>query len=163
MNELYFTLLIAGLMLIGAEVFIPGGVLGALGGIMLFIAGLLGYAVFSPGMATLALVGLVVGTGVAIALWIRFFPSTPVGRSMTVANDLKDAHGQNATLSGLVGKCGTTLSALRPSGFAEIEGQRVDVVSQSDMLAAGTPVEVVRVEGNRVVVDLPETEPEPTA
>jgi membrane-bound serine protease (ClpP class) len=44
------------------------------------------------------------------------------------------------------------VSPLRPAGIADFHGERVDVVSQGEYIAAGEPVEVVRVEGNRVVV-----------
>ena len=38
------------------------------------------------------------------------------------------------------------------AGAAEIDGKRLDVVTQGEYLEAGTPVEVLRVEGNRIVV-----------
>ena len=41
---------------------------------------------------------------------------------------------------------------LRPAGFALIDGERVDVVSDGEPIEAGTAVEVVRVDGNRIVV-----------
>jgi membrane-bound serine protease (ClpP class) len=45
-----------------------------------------------------------------------------------------------------------TLSLLRPAGFAEIDGERVDVVAEGEMIEAGVPVVVSRMEGNRIVV-----------
>jgi membrane-bound serine protease (ClpP class) len=48
---------------------------------------------------------------------------------------------------------GITLSALRPAGIAEIEGQRVDVVTKGEMVGRGDRVRVTEVEGNRVVVE----------
>ncbi len=159
MTEIYFTLLIAGVMLIGAEVFVPGGVLGVLGGILLFVAALLGFVVFPPEWAAFALLAMILLLGLAIVLWIRFFPSTPVGRNMTISSDLKSAHAANETLASLVGLQGSTLSALRPSGFAEINGRRIDVISQSDMIPEGETIEVMRVEGNRVLVDRPQEPP----
>ena len=40
----------------------------------------------------------------------------------------------------------------RPAGFAEIGGQRVDVVTRGENIEAGAVVKVLEVEGNRVVV-----------
>jgi membrane-bound serine protease (ClpP class) len=51
-----------------------------------------------------------------------------------------------------LGKQGRALSVLRPAGIAEIEGARVDVVSDGALIEADTPVEVTRVDGNRIVV-----------
>jgi membrane-bound serine protease (ClpP class) len=50
------------------------------------------------------------------------------------------------------GATGVALSDLRPSGIADIGGQRVDVVSAGDYIAAGQPIEVVLDEGYRRVV-----------
>jgi membrane-bound serine protease (ClpP class) len=51
-----------------------------------------------------------------------------------------------------LGKRGTAVSPLRPAGIADLEGERVDVVSEGEYIAAGAPITVIRVEGNRIVV-----------
>jgi len=43
-------------------------------------------------------------------------------------------------------------SVLRPACIAEIEGKRVDVVSEGELIDAGQIVEVTHVDGNRIVV-----------
>jgi len=52
----------------------------------------------------------------------------------------------------LVGHTGTALSDLRPAGIAEVDGHRIDVVTEGDYLAAGSAIEVLRDEGYRRVV-----------
>jgi membrane-bound serine protease (ClpP class) len=54
---------------------------------------------------------------------------------------------------------GIALTPLRPAGIAELDGARVDVVSQGEYIAAGEPLEVVRTEGHRVVVRRPSGAP----
>ncbi len=44
--------------------------------------------------------------------------------------------------------------------LAEEERQRVDVVSEGDFIDAGQPIEVARVDGNRIVVRLWHAQPE---
>ncbi|MGH7830627.1 MAG: NfeD family protein, partial [Candidatus Binatia bacterium] len=51
-----------------------------------------------------------------------------------------------------LGKGGTAVSPLRPAGIAEIEGERVDVVSDGELIDSGAPIVVTRVDGNRIVV-----------
>ncbi len=58
----------------------------------------------------------------------------------------------NLEKKSLVGKKGITLSMLRPAGKAAIEGIRIDVVSDGEFIPKDCEVEVVKVEGNRVVV-----------
>jgi membrane-bound serine protease (ClpP class) len=50
------------------------------------------------------------------------------------------------------GEQGTADSDLRPSGKVMLAGRLVDVVTEGDYVDAGSSVEVIRVEGNRVVV-----------
>ena len=66
--------------------------------------------------------------------------------------DMAEADATETGLSGLLHREGAAVSDLRPAGVAEIEGQRVDVVTQGEMVAEGDRVRVTEVEGNRVVV-----------
>ena len=47
---------------------------------------------------------------------------------------------------------GTARTPLRPAGTVEIDGRLVDAVSDGTFLDAGTRVEVVAVEGDRITV-----------
>ena len=61
--------------------------------------------------------------------------------------------------SDLLGKEAVTYSVLRPSGIIEIEGRRIDAVSDGTWIPAGQRVEVVSVQGSRIVVrEIRETE-----
>jgi membrane-bound serine protease (ClpP class) len=51
-----------------------------------------------------------------------------------------------------VGELGVAESVLRPSGKAMFHRQLIDVVTEGDYLDPGTPVEVIRREGNRIIV-----------
>lgn len=52
-----------------------------------------------------------------------------------------------------VGQTGTALSLLRPSGKAEIGGERHDVISQGDFVPKGAGVRIVRIKGTKIIVD----------
>jgi len=52
-----------------------------------------------------------------------------------------------------LGNTGTTTTALRPSGQADILGNLTDVVAEFGYIEAGTPVRVTAVESFRIVVD----------
>jgi membrane-bound serine protease (ClpP class) len=55
-------------------------------------------------------------------------------------------------LTVLAGQSGQSLSTLLPARVALIDGQRVDVVTDGEFIEPETKVEVVAVEGSRVVV-----------
>jgi membrane-bound serine protease (ClpP class) len=153
-ETLCISLLIGGGLLVAAELFIPGGVLGAIGGVMLAIALIMAFSSesFSTQAATWMTAGVVAFVILTAAAWMKYFPMTPIGRGMTISKDLSDASGTDDTLLALAGKSGEAISDLRPAGFARIDGRRVDVVTQGGMIEEGTPIKVIEIEGNRVVV-----------
>jgi membrane-bound serine protease (ClpP class) len=51
-----------------------------------------------------------------------------------------------------LGKSGRAVSPLRTAGIADIEGERVDVVSDGEFIEPGAPIVVTRIDGNRIVV-----------
>ena len=61
-------------------------------------------------------------------------------------------HSSSDELEGLIGKKGVAYTNLRPAGMALIEDQKVDVVTEGDLIEKDKAIEVVQVEGNRVVV-----------
>lgn len=149
--QAFVMLLAAGLILVGAEVFVPGGILGLIGGLALVGAGVAGFYAF-PGYGVPVALGIVALAGVALSVWIKYFPRSPLGRRMTVERNLHDAKATEDGLDALVGKTGEAISELRPGGFARIDGRRVDVVTQGGMIEQGARVVVCEVHGNRVVV-----------
>lgn len=157
MMQLFIILLIAGWMMIGAEIFIPGGVLGTFGGFALLGAMVTAFIVFPPDIAVYITGGIILMLGVVIGLWIKYFPKTWVGKQMTVSHDLHTSKGTEDTLKELLNREGVATSALHPGGFAEIDGHRIDVITQGEMLDRETPIRVVAVESNRVIVSEIET------
>jgi membrane-bound serine protease (ClpP class) len=152
----------AGLVLLAVEIFVvPGfGVVGA-AGIAALLAGL-AMSLIGAG-ATPSVIGAAVGrvavsAAVAIAASIvalHYLPRMPLGRRLMLETALDAEEGYaSATDSDLsrLGRAGHTLSPLRPAGFADIDGERIDVVSEGEMIEAGAPVVVTRVDGNRIVV-----------
>lgn len=150
--EMFFICLILGLLLLCAEIFVPGGILGAFGALALVGAIIFGFVAFKEYGYLIAL-GIVLGTGGVIAAWVKYFPKSRLGRSMIVTEDIGgDVEATEPGLDELAGKEGEALSDLRPGGFARLDGRRVDVVTQGGMISKGARVRVVEVEGNRVVV-----------
>ncbi len=154
--QLYVILVISGLFLVGAEIFVPGGILGVMGAIALILAVIIGFPALSPKFGPtgglISAVSIVVLVGVVMVLWIKIFPRTSLGKRMTVSVDLHDSKATEDGLEELLNKTGETLSELRPSGFALIDGRRTDVVTEGEMISKGETVKVMEIEGNRVVV-----------
>lgn len=154
-----------GVLLLLIEVFvIPGfGVAGIMGLLL---------TLFSLGAALIGNVGLQFPSGGAITQAIltlagtlilvmifgysvgRYLPKSERFGHLVLAPELGSAAGYIAADSDdtLLGQVGVALTTLRPAGMAEIDGRRVDVVSQSTFVPQGEHVEVVSVRGSRVEV-----------
>jgi membrane-bound ClpP family serine protease len=107
----------------------------------------------SPEMGIRFLVAIAVLVPSVIVLGLKLFPHTPMGKYLVnpgLSFGAKPSF-DDRDLS-LVGHSGVAEAQLRPAGIARIDGRRVDVVSRGEMIAAGEPVRVIEVVGNRVVV-----------
>ena len=155
-------LLAVGLVLLALEIFvIPGfGVAGALG-ILAILAGLVlslvgtgdtsAFILKAAGRVVLSLLVAFVGSLVLL----RLLPKLPFGKRLILETGLSAEQGYASAPESdrrWLGKRGRASSPLRPAGIAEIEGERVDVVSDGELIDAGQFIEVTRVDGNRIVV-----------
>jgi membrane-bound serine protease (ClpP class) len=151
-----------GILLVAAEVFvIPGFGVAGFAGIAALVVGL-GMTLVGPGATTpvvmTALGRVAISLLVALAGWLallRVLPRLPFGRRLVLDADMGAAQGYASapdTDRSWLGRTGTALSPLRPAGFAEIAGTRLDVVSEGGFIEALAVIEVTRVDGNRIVV-----------
>ncbi|MGB7948234.1 MAG: NfeD family protein [Candidatus Binatia bacterium] len=155
-------LVASGIVLLVLEIFvIPGFGLAGILGIGALLAGLsLSYVgagaswEFILRAAGRVVFSLLLALVASLAL-LRFLPRLPFGRRLILETGLPANQGYASAPesdSHWLGKSGTALSPLRPAGIAEIEDQRVDVVSDGEFIDSGEPIVVTRVDGNRIVV-----------
>ncbi|MGE0866029.1 MAG: NfeD family protein, partial [Vicinamibacterales bacterium] len=88
-------------------------------------------------------------------LLLRLLPRLPFGRRLILATGLRTDQGYGSAPAAdlqWLGRQGVARSPLRPAGIADIDGTRVDVVSDGAFIDAGTAITVTRVDGNRIVV-----------
>ncbi len=155
-------LVVAGVILLALELLvIPGfGIAGILG-IVAILASLV-LSLTGPGdTATFILtaagrvVFALLFALLASLILLRFLPRLPFGRRLVLQRGLSAAQGYASAPESdaqWLGKQGRASSPLRPAGIVEIDGERVDVVSDGELIDAGELVEVTRVDGNRIVV-----------
>ncbi len=146
-------LFILGVALLVSEIFMPGfGVVG--GGGMLAMMASIYLAAPNPqaalGSLLAALGALVIGAVVLLRLGHR----APMWRRLALSESETPDRGYVATenLRELEGQRGIVQSTLRPAGTAKFGARRVDVVSEGGFIPRDTEVEVIRVEGRRIVV-----------
>ncbi len=147
--EIVILLLLAGIVCIAMEVYLPGGIIGAAGAIVLVWAIFEGYR-HSTSFGNML---LVCGIGGAVATsWFSFtyLTKTKDGKKallMDVNIELpKDIH------AGLEGKEAVTLTDMRPVGTIEIEGNRYEASSCGEYIEKNRKVKVIKIEADRVFI-----------
>ncbi len=141
-----------GAILIAVDFFLPGFVLATIGVLFMVVATVICGLNHSL-TTTLALIcGEILIAGLAGWLSIKYFPRSKVGQRMILHETLQAAHTSPGANTQLVGREGVAQTVLRPAGIGQIDGKRLDVEAESDMIERGSPIKVVAVEGNRILV-----------
>lgn len=164
-------LFVLGLLLIGLEVFVlPGFGVAGISGILLVLAslGLVAYGhwprtsqewiAFGHKISPFGISML--GALVVVALLAHYLPHIPILNRLMLkpAEDVDPAaeaaldHPAHAELAALLGAIGVAATPLRPAGKTQFGDAFVDVVAEGGYIMPGTRVQVIEVEGNRVVV-----------
>lgn len=143
------TLLLVGAILLLLETVLPGLVAGTVGLLCLVTAVYLAYTEFgvSTGNTVLAVVG--VGLMVGTFAWIKWLPESRIAKRFVSKGQVGSLNNEQREL---LNQTGRTLTVLRPSGMALINGRRVDVVTEGQLVERDVSVRVVAIEGLRVVV-----------
>ena len=176
---LELALFLLGLALIAVEIFlVPGfGVFGISGGLLTFVSLIMASETFvsqrpldnftSLGQSTGTLVGSLLSVIIVAAVISHYLPELPLLKHIVLKppGNAEDGPVLDPRITGagsptelleandeLVGQQGTAASTLRPAGKARIGEHLVDVISNGPFISPGTKIEVLRIEGNRVIV-----------
>jgi membrane-bound ClpP family serine protease len=153
MATLQILIFVAGMLLLLVEAFNPGfGIAGGLGLVLMIVGIILTARNAFEVMVMLGLLLLLVAF--LLFLVLRSAKGGMLYRRLILKSSATRQEGFAAVPEDttLVGKEGVVLTQLRPAGTGEIDGLRMDIVSEGAFIAAGTRIQVVRVEGRRIVV-----------
>ncbi len=143
-----------GVAVIIAEIILPSGGLLSLLAIGMFSFSL--YDVFhnissQAGMA-FVLADIII-IPILVIVGLKLLAKSPA----TLNKELSSEDGvisQSPELDNFLNQEGVTLSILRPSGTAKINGKRVDVVSRGEFIEKNKKIIVLSVTGNQIIVKL---------
>jgi len=141
------TLYIIGLVAITIELFIPGAIVGICGAgcviasiifAYLHVSNLLGHILLGIGICFIP---------IFFITWYKLLTKT-----FAVKASEKGFASSRDKTDDLLSAEGVAITTLRPSGTANINGHKVDVISEGEMIFKNTKIKVTDVKGNRVVV-----------
>lgn len=150
-------LLLAGLLLIGLEVFVPSaGIISCLAALAVTASIVVAFLQSaSHGVVMLAVTSVLLPLVIAAA--IRWWPHTPIGRLVLIPrpenpDDVLPDSEEYRGLKALIGRYGVARSTMLPSGVVRIEHRTYDAISEGVPVDVGQRVKVVDVRTNRIVV-----------
>ena len=141
------TLYIIGLCAITLELFIPGAIVGICGAVCviasiifayLYVSNLLGHILLGIGICFIP---------IFFITWYKLLT-----RTFAVKDTEEGFSSASDKLDELLSAEGVAITTLRPSGTANINGNKVDVVSEGEMISKNTKIKVIDIKGNRIVV-----------
>lgn len=153
-------LILAGVLLIGIEIYLVPGVniVGILGALLLLGAVVYSFSIFGlvGGLSTLAF-STILGGGLGYLGW-----KSGVLEKFILSEDLDDTPNTLNQLSQnrskYLGKHGKAVTPLRPTGVVQIGNDRVEVHTEGGFISAGSKVKVVAMDRRRWFVRLAEDE-----
>ncbi|MBI2515773.1 MAG: serine protease [Opitutae bacterium] len=149
-------LFLLGVLLLAGEVFVPGAVLGFIGGAAMLAGCIISFQQFGPAGGALA-------TGIALALLgltlyieLVWLPKSRVGKKLVVQS-ASDATSQPplAEPSLVVGKTAEAVTTLAPSGYVVVDGKRYEAFCQNGHATKGASLRVVGLDNFRLIVTKP--------
>lgn len=157
MTSIFFVsaLIIIGLILLAIEfLLVPGFSVPGIAGIAMIVYGIYQSAVlygFSGAVITAVSSVVLSLLLVRIALRSQTIKAVSLDYTQTGTSAIDN-------YSSLLGKTGTALSDLRPSGLALIDNKRWDVVADGEFITKGSAITVSQIDGTRIVITLSEKE-----
>ena len=149
-------LVLVGLMLVGIEVYwVPGyNVVGILGALAIIFG--IGYAFSVADFGVgLAILGLAAVGGTLLFLWLRrsgAWDRFVLGTSLRSGE--QGSARDNEQRTRYLGKVGLAVTPLRPTGVVDMDGERIEVATEGEFIAAGSRVRVVAMDRRRYFVRL---------
>lgn len=150
--ELILLLFLLGVLLLVAEVFMPGAVLGIIGALAMIAGCVLSFSQFGPLWGLLATAAALLLLGLMLWLEFRVLPRTRLGKQLFIQATVSATSQAPIGNDALLGQEGDTLTVLAPSGYISVAGRRYEGFSNSGHLEAGSRIRVTGRDNFRLIV-----------
>jgi membrane-bound serine protease (ClpP class) len=146
-------ILIFGFLFLAVELFFTPGltIFGILGALTIIVAVFLSFQYFPVEYFV-----LILGLSLFISgLFLFVFFKSGIKGRLSLSGRESSSEGFKPFKDNyqiFLNKSGQTKTTLRPSGTIVVEGKHLSAISEGDFIEQGEPIEVIRVEGNKLVV-----------
>lgn len=148
MGTVAITLIVLGVALLIAEIFIPSfGVTGILG-----LIAILGGVLLTAETVLQGVMLFVVILVIVLILMFIAYRLVASKRSPLVLKDVLNEDVPKSDLNYFLNMDGVALTTLRPSGKGDFDGVRLDVLTEGDFIRKGSKICVSSIEGKKIFV-----------
>ncbi len=145
-------LLVAGFVLVGIEMVVPGFGVPGITGIICLVAGIFLTADTVEAGIFITVVVIVI-LGILMTIIMGFLSQKKFRSPIVLDEDLKAGAPINSSdLDYLLKKEGTATTDLKPAGKGNFEGIELDIFSEGSYIKKGTPIVISRINQNRLMV-----------
>lgn len=146
-------LFLAGTLLLAIEVFVPGMIVGIIGGVSILAGVMTAFSLYGTtgGLIASGCGGLLLGVTVYIEFVV--LPKSKLAKSLSMQATVKGtSQPAVADLSVVLDQIGETVTPLAPSGYISLHDRRYEAFSQSGYLEKGVAVRVTGLDNFRLIV-----------
>jgi membrane-bound serine protease (ClpP class) len=142
-----------GVLLLAAEVVVPGGILGIAGGVLLLVGVIVAFYSFEQGKALVVLGIALLAGGAVFVLEFVVLPRSKLVRSLSMSGTVTGrAQAIDASAVTLIGRVAVAQTKLVPSGLVTVDDRRFEAFCRDGAVEPGTQLRVVGVDSFRLIV-----------
>ena len=149
--NLVLVLFLLGLIMLSLEIFLPGGVLGIMGGVAMLIGTAFAFRDHGAAGGAIALVAALVLVSAAFYLELVILPKTRMGRGLVLSAQVTGTASTPGDAA-LVGRTCEAATVLAPSGFVVVDGRRMEAFCRDGFVEAGTKLVIQGTDNFRIIV-----------
>lgn len=143
---------VAALILVFFELLLPGGVLGVLSALCLLVASWMGYDTYGIIGGCTVFFGTILLMTVLVFVEFKLLGKTSFGQKFFLKSSI-DGHTRAAVAEdSVIGKQGTTLTRLNPSGKIAVEGKSYEAYSQDGYIERDQAIAVVAQDNFKLII-----------
>lgn len=146
-------LMIAGFVLVGIEMILPGFSFPGIGGIICLVTSIfLTSKTVEQGIILTIIIIALLAVMLGVILWL--LSKGKISRAIVLTEEQKKEKGYVSSndLNYLLGKKGIAHTDLRPSGTGIFDGSTFDVISEGEYIPKGTPIVIDKVKASKLIV-----------
>lgn len=142
-----------GILFLAVEVIVPGGILGSIGGLLMFGGCVAAFITLGTAGGMIATAVALAAAALAFFIQFRVLPKTSIGRRAFLTREITGVTTSfREETRDLIGKSGQALTMLSPSGYILIDGKRYEAFCQNGQVPAGAALDVIGADNFRLIV-----------